>query len=240
MEIRFLGFGGAFDTHLVNSSAIVSHSGVRTLIDCGHSVFPFLKNSGAIHQIDQVVITHLHDDHVGSLSALAIYFSKVLGKGPLPVLCANPEFLEKVRLFFTLSLVNPKPYCNLLLLPEGRGDISAIDTKSLHMEGLHTFAFVFREQSSSIVYSGDLGQCDYLFAELNHLNLPDPVIFHEISYQPDSRGHTYFMDLEKWTRIYPVYGYHCDPDLNPDSNPIPLVAHSPEFLWSSVKSDLVG
>lgn len=231
MKIRFIGFGGAFDTHLVNSAAIASHSGTHTLIDCGHSVFPALKNSGAIQHVDQVVITHLHDDHVGSLSAFAIYYSKVLQKGPLPIFGATDEFAARIRELLCFSLVEPERYARIGSLNQAQGEILAIDTRDRHMVGLNTYAFVFKENDESLVYSGDLGDCDYLFGELESMKIRPNWVFHELSYTPGARGHTYFGDLVKWASDYAIFGYHCDPDRNPDENPIPLVAGIPEFLW---------
>lgn len=231
MKIRFLGFGGAFDTHLTNSSALVSHSGIHTLIDCGHSVFPFLNNSGAINLIDQVVLTHLHDDHVGSLSALAIFYSMVLKKGPLQIFVATPEFESQIRKLLAVSLINIDRYANIRLLSEAKGEISAIDTQNLHMEGLLSFSYVFREENQAVVYSGDLGDCDFLLEKIEKMGLSEVLVFHELSFDVGARGHTHYLDLGKWLDKYQIYGYHCDPARNPVENRVPLVANFPEFLW---------
>ena len=84
MEVRVIGSGGAFDTTLTNSSFIVSAGGSNTLVDCGYNVFAKLKEledyvRDLISGIDRIYITHMDDDHIGSLNSLIYYRYFVLG-----------------------------------------------------------------------------------------------------------------------------------------------------------------
>ena len=74
--LKFLGRGSAFNVEEGNTSAYFIKDNIFFLIDCGETVFheftanDKLKKLIAENQINdiQVYITHLHSDHVGSLS----------------------------------------------------------------------------------------------------------------------------------------------------------------------------
>ena len=77
MELRFLGRGGAFFVEEGNTAAFFIENKTLFLIDCGESVFSKIVQTGLLkeNQIEDVIcfITHLHGDHVGSLSSLIYY-----------------------------------------------------------------------------------------------------------------------------------------------------------------------
>ena len=64
--VRQLGNGGAFNTEMTNTSFTLFDDTV--LVDCGYNVFQKLKDNPEIgKKIRIVLITHDHDDHIGSL-----------------------------------------------------------------------------------------------------------------------------------------------------------------------------
>jgi len=70
MEIQFLGTGGAFDYIEKNSSVVFFLKRGTFLIDCGSTVYSELKKNDIIPVIDYIFITHMHEDHFGSLSTV--------------------------------------------------------------------------------------------------------------------------------------------------------------------------
>jgi phosphoribosyl 1,2-cyclic phosphodiesterase len=74
-EIIVLGIGNCFSPEITNTSYLYSGNDSVELIDCGYNVFEALKKNFPEHLklIDNVYITHLHPDHVGSLPALILY-----------------------------------------------------------------------------------------------------------------------------------------------------------------------
>lgn len=82
LKVEVIGSGGAFDTELVNSSFYVTCSGTKILIDCGYNVFSRLKEHrhDVLDNMDFVIITHMDDDHIGSLKSLLYYRYFILGK----------------------------------------------------------------------------------------------------------------------------------------------------------------
>lgn len=78
MKYKIVGNGSAFNYEMVNSSFIIDDDDNHILVDCGFSVFNELRRADSDKEIDlkkltSVYITHLDDDHVGSLKALVYY-----------------------------------------------------------------------------------------------------------------------------------------------------------------------
>lgn len=225
-----MGYGGAFDTHLVNSSIWVSVGGIRFLVDCGHSVFPELVRTELADEIDVLLITHLHDDHVGSLSSYLLYRYHVLHLRPPEIWCPNAGFMEQLTGFLSHSQRDLSQRAKIRLWPE-QAEVGFIDTFGLHVPGMRTFAFWFRDQDQSLVWSGDLGDGEILFDAVPRIGLPNPLILHEMSYQSVYTGHTSYRQLERHLDNFNIKGYHCNPKHAPQDCKVPHVADSLDNLF---------
>jgi ribonuclease BN (tRNA processing enzyme) len=230
LEIKFVSTGGAFDTAYGNSACIVRHGDMRFLIDCGHAVFPRLVQLGIVDRIDAVLITHLHDDHVGSLSTLILYYNIVLRKGRLRIYVPNAVLQDLLTGLLTYSLGQVGEWVDFRPMAEIPG-LGFIDTFGRHMAGMQTFAYYFYNQDKSIVYSGDNGDADFLVQQVQALQLPNPCIYHEVFFLFRFPSHAYYHDLMRLAAIYPIYGYHCNPTTAPADNTLPLVANIPELNY---------
>lgn len=77
-RLRFIGTGGCFSKKNINNAAYLNENGHLILFDCGETIFhQILKEdiiNESINRID-VIITHFHADHVGSLGSL-IFFTR--------------------------------------------------------------------------------------------------------------------------------------------------------------------
>ena len=88
MIIEVIGVGGAFSHELGNASVLVWDNLLQSavLFDCGYTIFSDLRKKetkekrNIISNIDSVFISHLHDDHYGSLGTLLEYRFWALGK----------------------------------------------------------------------------------------------------------------------------------------------------------------
>ena len=74
-ELKFLGRGSAFNIKEGNTSAYLKENETLLLIDCGETVFKEILDRNLLDGVKDVhiLITHLHSDHVGSLSSLLMY-----------------------------------------------------------------------------------------------------------------------------------------------------------------------
>ena len=231
MQLKFIGTGGAFDYEYLNSAAIVSVNGLKVLIDCGHAIYPALRKLDATDKIDYALITHFHDDHVGSLSSLLIY-SLYFHNKKLTILYPDDNFLRDIRNFLVFTLSDPDKYVNFQPV-SNFGFIGSVNTFDHHVAGLQTFAYYFEENDKRVVYSGDLGNCDMLFNFLESLGQKDTTVFHDVTFNRENKAHTYYKNLEPYTDRYKIIGYHCDPTINPPDNKIPLAQNLPEYLLAS-------
>ena len=78
-KLKFLGMGCAFNPQKGNTSAYHIIDDHLILIDCGEGIFERIMNINLLKDIKEVdiLITHLHSDHVGSLSSLIYYLYHV-------------------------------------------------------------------------------------------------------------------------------------------------------------------
>jgi hypothetical protein len=97
---------------------------------------------------------------------------------------------------------------------------------------MQTYAYYFSDGKSSIVYSGDNGDVDFLMEKITQLGLPEPTVFHEVFFHFEIAAHAYYRHVMRWTDRYRVFGYHCDPQYAPADNTLPLVANHPSFFFS--------
>ncbi|GIV43204.1 MAG: hypothetical protein KatS3mg035_0327 [Bacteroidia bacterium] len=229
MNIKFLGTGGAFDVPYGNSAAIVECNEKKILVDCGHTVFPKLIQLNLIHEIDYILITHLHDDHVGSLSTLIfyLYFFQPHKKVSL---IAPWDFHQELISFLNYSQKNCLQYISIENLPSF---IIPIDTLDKHYPNMQTYGYLFTENQEHIIYSGDLNDASYLFQQIAQHSLKGKIqVFHDISFNPLAKSaHAYYKDIEEYCSGYEIWGYHCNPQFKPEDCKIPLVIENSQFLF---------
>ena len=229
MQIKFLGTGGAFDFEYGNSAAFLHFRGKRILLDCGNSVYRKLRKTGLADNIDYILITHLHDDHVGSLNTTVLHHKYLLS---LPrkarILVPSQKFAEELKAFMDHGLRGPEDYAEFLPLETMPG-ITAIDTFGRHIPDMQTYGFIFEDEQEIVAYSGDLGDPNIIFDHLPQQDERPVRVFHEMSFVRHD-VHTYYRDLIPRLQDYQIYGYHLDPRQAPRDNTVPLLAEYPDLL----------
>ena len=94
LQIQMIGTGSAFAKKYYNNNALVYYKDYTLLIDCGITA-PMALHSlhKKIDQIDGILITHLHGDHVGGLEEIAFQLYYIFNK--------------KISLFVPSDLIEP-------------------------------------------------------------------------------------------------------------------------------------
>lgn len=231
ISIQFVGTGGAFDVAQGNSAAWITFKGKNILLDCGHSVYPRLREKGLADKMDYILLTHLHDDHAGSLSTLIFHQTHVAQRRS-SVLYPTADFGDHLFAYLAFSQQQPDAHSDFIPLWQfpGRG-ISYLETTGMHVPGMMTFAYIFEDDDEILIYSGDMGNPDLILNYLDANPSPKKIrIFHELIFYPGIRAHCYYRALEPLAEKYSVYGYHINPETEPKDNKIPLVANFPELL----------
>jgi ribonuclease BN (tRNA processing enzyme) len=72
------------------SGYLVEHDGYRLLLDLGTGAFGELLRHRAAEDVDAVVVSHLHSDHVGDLASLA-YAQEQAARRTAPTVVVAPE-----------------------------------------------------------------------------------------------------------------------------------------------------
>jgi len=231
MKFTFLGTGGAFDVAYGNSAALVEFRGHSILLDCGFTIYPTLRQHQLTRSVQYILLTHLHNDHTGSLANVLLHCHYFNTNCRPTILYPDDDFRDELYEFLRLQVQKPEKYADFIPLSELPG-ITALDTYGQHAERLQTYAYIFEENGERMVYSGDLGQPDALFAYLRGMPPKATTVFHDITFSEQNSAHTYYKKLIPLSKDYHIFGYHCDPSQNPKDNPLRLVYHQPELMLS--------
>ncbi|MEK3731045.1 MULTISPECIES: MBL fold metallo-hydrolase [Paenibacillus] len=85
LKLQMLGTGSAFAKKYYNNNALLLDDDFTLLIDCGSTAPLALHEMGrSLNDIDAVLITHIHADHVGGLEELA-FMMKMKFKRRIPL-----------------------------------------------------------------------------------------------------------------------------------------------------------
>lgn len=91
LQIMMLGTGSAFSKKYFNNNAIVYCNDYTLLVDCGITAPLSMYQAGVeIDEIDGILITHLHADHIGGIEELAFQLKY--------------KYSKKITLFLPVSL----------------------------------------------------------------------------------------------------------------------------------------
>lgn len=208
IEIEFLGTGGAFDFKEGNSSMLIKTVNGDILIDCGSLVYSELMRMEKQPNIKYIFITHMHEDHIGSLSTFSYYKKYQMGQNVFIECNENMEgdlknYLDNVckmpKGSYVINNNKSDVYTDLNMR------VFKIDTTGNHFEGLHTSGFVFQFRKSNedifIVFSGDINIPITEVIEKNHNGLYNKML---------EKKENVFMFHEATAREFPLYYPHCD------------------------------
>jgi ribonuclease BN (tRNA processing enzyme) len=245
IELRFLGVGGAFDPAFGSSSAIVE-SGADTslLIDCGCTTYRNLQQSGRVESITHVLITHMHDDHVGSLGTLVFHHYYITGKKL--VILARPPLMAQIERLLSLQITHAAledffvireldPGATAAANQVGEIRIESLDTFGLHQAGMQSYAYLLWKQNELAAYSGDLGDPNVLFNAIKVRKPKTVCVYHDMCFiRLGNKAHAYYKDIEKHSPEFEIYGYHHNPHRAPDDLQVKIVADFPEKLMPGI------
>lgn len=165
--LRFLGTGSCFNTEFGNNSAYYFDESKKSLflIDCGESIFERLCNLESFQKATKidVLITHMHSDHVGSLPSLIFYCAFVKGIVPT-IIYPNKETLIS---FLNLTGVEDKLYA--FCKPEEFTKHSITPVKQKHVANIDAFGYKITIKGKTFYYSGDSASINNDILDALHL-----------------------------------------------------------------------
>lgn len=172
--LTFLGRDSGFGEK--NNSAYVETNGELILIDCGFTVFEEVKNKFDLSKYKdiKIIITHLHNDHAGSLSQVILY----------------AYFVKNIKVTVISKCERIQEYLDITGTPresyELKQDIEFIKTE--HTKYLDAYGFKIEINGKNLIYTGDtntikpflpyIKDCDELYIDVSkfggaHIKIDD-------------------------------------------------------------------
>ena len=142
--LTFLGKDSGFGKH--NNSAYIEDNNKLIIIDCGFTVFEQLKNKFDFNKYSniEIIITHLHNDHAGSLSQIILYLWFIYNKK-----VTIYSKCERIRDYLEITGTPKESY----EIKNESENITFIKTN--HVQHLDAYGFKLKVKDKNIVYTGD-------------------------------------------------------------------------------------
>ncbi len=160
MELKFLGRGAAFNPKEGNNSAYFIERKQLFLVDCGESVFERILAGELLNDIDiiNVMITHTHSDHIGSLGSLVMYSYYKMHQPLNIIIPSEAQYLSNIKQILNgfgcsekmYSFFGEKMYDYQF---KNFNNIRFVETK--HCDELECYGIIFDTSQGIIYYSGD-------------------------------------------------------------------------------------
>ncbi len=157
---------GAAEVGRSCSVNILEVDGQYYVFDCGGNIETKMKDlSMPMGNVKAVFISHMHEDHVGSLSAIAKHFMFYLRAGErVRILMPEKEGIAAFRAWLLALHLGEENLASLLFEEIAEGEIyrdeavtvRAIRTKHLAGGAFPSYAFIMEAEGKRILYTGDL------------------------------------------------------------------------------------
>ena len=166
--LNFVGRGSAFNVKEGNTSSYVKKENHLLLIDCGSDVFKSLIEKDVLKGVEEVdvLLTHMHPDHFGSLGDLIFYTYFKMGTPQMPSITIHHKSKNLTKTLESLGVYSFM-YFEQEFYTEFKGKhreikdyfVKPVEVKhypSLAVDNLfETIGFDLMINNKNIYYSGD-------------------------------------------------------------------------------------
>ena len=256
-KVHVFGYGGAWDYKEGQPSFYVQcKNNEPVLVDCGSTVHPkllkLLNSTQRVIDENHIIITHTHEDHVGSLSNNVYhrYFQALIrNQSATTNIIASPAVKGLVNQKLLL-INNHQPEQFQFKDPgifENLGmSIALIDTTGHHFPGYPTTGVIMRSASGEyVVISGDINtpifpliqnQYPDAFKEMED-NPKNVLVLHDVTaFDYPDNPHCFYKSLLDYKEKYPyIYAYHHDKGQMEALNQIGWVNFCGDYLDREIK-----
>lgn len=144
-----------------NNSAYIEVDNKLIIIDCGFSVFNEIKKRFDLKSYNSIniIITHLHNDHAGSLSQVILYAYYIYAKKVTVI-----SKCKEIKKYLEITGVDDKIYN----LKEDMDNLEFIKTE--HVKGIDSYGFKIKIKDRNILYTGDTNTLQPFMPYLNNVD----------------------------------------------------------------------
>ncbi len=167
MELIFLGRGAAFNPKEKNTSAYFIEDNKLFLIDCGETVFKSIIENNILEGINEIelMLTHTHSDHIGSLGSLIMYCYYEAKIKVNIITCENAKYLSNIKAILDNMGCSRESY---EIVREEEYDDKYKDFKKIrfiettHTDKLNCYSIIFETTKGIVYYSGDSNNYNFI------------------------------------------------------------------------------
>ncbi|WP_303984229.1 MBL fold metallo-hydrolase [Niallia circulans] len=224
IKIKALGTGGAFTKHYHNNY-VFELGDRKLLLDAGTTLRYSLNASGYKESdITDIVITHLHSDHVGGLEEFAQRCKWI--HNHKPNLLVRSDLVQGLSNILSYGLctdgLSIQDYFNIQYVEDefmiGRNyAVEIVKTDNLHSQGMLSMGLKINELGrNNIVFTSDIAKHEV--AQFDWVIDDSTVaLFHDISMIPNP-VHSYIEDVVRYYEgkidLDKIYGMHYQDDID--------------------------
>ena len=184
------------------------------MIDCGESVFPKLINNYLLDNIKAVniLITHTHSDHVGSLGSLILYCFYNLNVKVNIILPCEHKYLDDLKDLLRIFGCSSKMY-KFIYENELTGKYDLFDSikfmTTKHSKGMVCYGILFDTRTGILYYSGDTKEISNIKKIIKDYEIIDKVYIDTSSIDSEDNPHVYIGTLDEEIPPYLRDKFYC-------------------------------
>lgn len=202
MKLNFLGRGSAFNQIEGNNSAYFIDDNQLFLIDCGENIFGRIIENKLLDNIEVInlLITHTHSDHIGSIGSLVHYCFYVLHKPVNIILPVGAKYLSSIEDILNGFGCRREMY-NYIFEEELDSNCKSFQKvryiETTHCEELNWYSLIFYISNGIVYYSGDTNETTTLKKIIDSGHKIDKLYIDTTSVDVPNNAHLYIGVLKK-------------------------------------------
>ena len=214
MELLFLGRGSAFNSYEGNTSAYFIDKNELFLIDCGESIYERIMENKLLDDINciNLMITHTHSDHIGSIGSLIMYCYYVINKKVNIIISKDclykNDLIDLIRIFGCTKemyrVIDETQFDNKHKL---FNNIRFLKTE--HVSQIPSYGILFDTENGLIYYSGDTKELNNISNIISSTKTIDKIYIDTTSTNITNNVHVYIRDLNNLIPDYLKNKIYC-------------------------------
>lgn len=184
MKLHFIGTShGAPEKGRGCTALLLETDGDFYVIDAGSSVEKYMADRDLdVERVKAVFITHMHEDHIGTLTGLLKVMKTYHGSMRAKIFLPEQQGIDALRVWLeAMHSVNwPENRLPLLLTTVGEvysdEKISVSAVKTDHIKGIDTFAYIIECEGKRVIFTGDLTENLHDYPEIILNEQSDAVV----------------------------------------------------------------